>query len=76
MCIETGDGGIRDLKSYPTVQDAVNDGHMTERARCVAICAAIISAGDSGTWQQIMQSAVECVTRAEEWDRHERLQKP
>lgn len=76
MCIETGDGGIRDLKSYPTVQDAVNDGHMTPRAQTLALVAARLwgPCGEYETLAEAMYDAAVIVQRADEMDRHERLQ--
>ena len=67
---------LTDGHELPHIEDLIADGHMTERARTVAICAAIISTCDCGNWQQIMAGAIEIVTRAEEWDRHERLRYP
>ena len=76
---KTGDA-IADANSgrmYKHIQDAVNDGQMTPRAQTVAICAAILHAPSGGyTLEDSIEAAADLITRADEWDRHERLQKP
>ena len=62
----------------PHIEDRIADGHMTKRARTVAICAAILSANAQigGTWAELTDIAIDLMGRAEEWDRHERLRYP
>ena len=58
----------------PHIEDRIADGHMTERARTVAICMAIMwSQSLEGSATDAQADAINIVTRAEEWDRHERL---
>ena len=61
----------------PHVEDAMDYGHMTERARTVAICAAILWAHSTQDSKAIaaVGDAANLVTLALEWDRHERFQK-
>lgn len=62
----------------PHVEDLIADGHMTPRAQTVAICAAIMWTelyGRGAAVNEVMGYAIDIVTRAEEWDRHERFQK-
>ena len=59
----------------PHMEERIADGHMTPRAQTVAICAALLVWGERGPAGAI-SDATEIVTRALEWDRHERLQAP
>jgi len=75
---ETGDA-IADANSgrmYKHIEDAISDGQMTARAQTVAICAAILQVlvDDTFISSAVIDKATGLVTRAEEWDRHERLQ--
>ena len=65
---------LTDGHELPHIEDLIADGHMTERARMVAICAALLAWGERGPAGAI-SDATDIVTRAEEWDRHERFQK-
>jgi len=63
-----------ELPPMPHIEDRIADGHMTERARTVAICMAIMwSQSLEGSATDAQADAINIVTRAEEWDRHERL---
>ena len=58
----------------PHIEDRIADGHMTERARTVAICAAILFAKNTTLYTAAAaKDAFDLVMRAEEMDRHERL---
>jgi len=58
----------------PHIEDRIADGHMTERARTVAICAAILFAKNTTLYTATAaKDAFDLVMRAEEMDRHERL---
>ena len=61
----------------PHVEDLIADGYMTEQARTVAICAAILWAHSTQDSKAIaaVGDAANLVTLALEWDRHERFQK-
>jgi len=61
----------------PHVEDLIADGHMTERARTIAICAAILFAKNTTLYTAAAaKDAFDLVLRAEEMDRHERLRYP
>jgi len=67
---------LTDGHEMPHIEDRIADGHMTERARTVAICAAVLHASPvlkGYTEVEVFREAVDIVTRAEEWDRHERV---
>ena len=64
-----------EMPPMPHVEDLIAAGHMTERARTVAICAAVIFAHDTTLLPDTAaKDAFDLVIRAEEMDRHERLQ--
>jgi len=63
-----------ELPHMPHIEDRISDGYMTERARTVAICAAILMTNPCCLpLSDYMSDAAQIVTRAEEWDRHERV---
>jgi len=65
-----------ELPPLPHIEDRIADGHMTERARTVAICAAILFAKNTTLYTaSAAKDAFDLVMRAEEMDRHERFQK-
>ena len=72
-----GELNATDGKTYAHLEDALADGRMTERARTVALVAAQIWA--TCTYEvklaDVITEAADIVTRADEWDRHERLQR-
>ena len=53
----------------------LTDGHITERARLIATLAAEIYKSKIGSVRQCVEDAADMVCRAEEMDRHERLQR-
>ena len=58
------------------VEDVMDYGHITERARLIATLAAEIYKSKIGSVRQCVEDAADMVCRAEEIDRHERLQAP
>lgn len=66
-----------ELPPMPHIEDRIADGYMTERAQTVAICTAILMTNPCCLpLSDYMSDAAQIVTRAEEWDRHERLRYP
>lgn len=66
---------LTDGHEMPHIEDLIADGRMTERARTVALVAARLwgPCGEYETIAEAMHDAADIVTRADEWDRHERL---
>ena len=65
---------LTDGHEMPHVEDLIAQGHMTERARTIAICAAILFAKNTTLYTAAAaKDAFDLVMRAEEMDRHERL---
>ena len=65
-----------EMPPMPHAEDLIADGHITERARLIATLAAEIYKSKIGSVRQCVEDAADMVCRAEEIDRHERLQAP